>query len=94
MQAKRPVADPGVYVCTECTMKAEAQSWQERALCAETDPEAFFPERGGSAREAKRICTACEVRAECLEYALANDERFGVWGGLSERERRRMRRRA
>jgi WhiB family transcriptional regulator, redox-sensing transcriptional regulator len=68
--------------------------WQERALCAQTDPEAFFPEKGGSTREAKKICTGCEVRAECLEYALANDERFGIWGGLSERERRRLRRRA
>ena len=72
----------------------EEQGWQERALCAETDPEAFFPEKGGSTREAKKICTGCEVRAECLEYALANDERFGIWGGLSERERRRLRRRA
>jgi WhiB family transcriptional regulator, redox-sensing transcriptional regulator len=71
----------------------DAQSWQERALCAETDPEAFFPEKGGSTREAKKICTGCEVKAECLEYALANDERFGIWGGLSERERRRVRRR-
>ena len=67
-------------------------SWQERALCAQTDPEAFFPEKGGSTREAKRICSGCEVRAECLEYALAHDERFGIWGGLSERERRRLRR--
>ncbi|MCU1616084.1 MAG: Transcription factor WhiB [Frankiales bacterium] len=75
-------------------LEADAQSWQERALCAETDPEAFFPEKGGSTREAKKICTGCEVRAECLEYALSNDERFGIWGGLSERERRRLRRRA
>ncbi len=67
--------------------------WQERALCAQTDPEAFFPEKGGSTREAKRICASCEVRAECLEYALAFDERFGIWGGLSERERRRLKRR-
>ena len=74
--------------------EVDAQSWQERALCAETDPEAFFPEKGGSTREAKKICTGCEVKAECLEYALANDERFGIWGGLSERERRRLRRRA
>jgi len=66
--------------------------WQERALCAQTDPEAFFPEKGGSTREAKRICAGCEVRAECLEYALAFDERFGIWGGLSERERRRLKR--
>ena len=73
---------------------AEEPGWQERALCAQTDPEAFFPEKGGSTREAKRICSGCEVRAECLEYALANDERFGIWGGLSERERRRLRRAA
>ncbi|PTR31631.1 WhiB family redox-sensing transcriptional regulator [Rhodococcus sp. OK519] len=66
--------------------------WQDRALCAQTDPEAFFPEKGGSTREAKRICLGCEVRGECLEYALANDERFGIWGGLSERERRRLKR--
>ncbi|BAH54622.1 WhiB family regulatory protein [Rhodococcus opacus B4] len=66
--------------------------WQERALCAQTDPEAFFPEKGGSTREAKRICLGCEVKDECLDYALANDERFGIWGGLSERERRRLKR--
>jgi WhiB family transcriptional regulator, redox-sensing transcriptional regulator len=75
-------------------LEGDAQSWQEQALCAETDPEAFFPEKGGSTREAKKICTGCEVKAQCLEYALANDERFGIWGGLSERERRRLRRRA
>ncbi len=69
-------------------------SWQERALCAQTDPEAFFPEKGGSTREAKRVCLTCDVRSECLEYALANDERFGIWGGLSERERRKLRKRA
>jgi WhiB family redox-sensing transcriptional regulator len=67
-------------------------SWQTDALCAQTDPEAFFPEKGGSTRDAKRICTSCEVKAQCLEYALQNDERFGIWGGLSERERRRLRR--
>ena len=42
-------------------------------------------------RDAKRVCSGCSVRAECLEFALANDERFGIWGGLSERERRRLR---
>jgi WhiB family redox-sensing transcriptional regulator len=70
----------------------DEDGWQERALCAQTDPEAFFPEKGGSTREAKRICSGCEVKAECLDYALAHDERFGIWGGLSERERRRLRR--
>ena len=67
--------------------------WQEEALCAQTDPEAFFPEKGGSTREAKKVCTGCDVRMECLEYALENDERFGIWGGLSERERRKLKRR-
>ncbi|MDT5107359.1 MAG: WhiB family transcriptional regulator, redox-sensing transcriptional regulator [Mycobacterium sp.] len=70
----------------------EDEQWQERALCAQTDPEAFFPEKGGSTREAKRICLGCEVKDRCLDYALAHDERFGIWGGLSERERRRLKR--
>jgi len=73
---------------------ADELAWQERALCAETDPEAFFPEKGGSTREAKKVCLSCDVRVECLEYALTHDERFGIWGGLSERERRRLRRAA
>lgn len=68
-------------------------AWQEDALCAQTDPEAFFPEKGGSARDAKRVCLSCPVRAQCLEYALRHDERFGIWGGLSERERRTLKRR-
>ncbi len=89
-------AAPG-DACAEHTAEPfveDERDWQERALCAQTDPEAFFPEKGGSTREAKRICGSCEVRAECLEYALAHDERFGIWGGLSERERRRLKRRA
>lgn len=53
----------------------EELEWQENALCAQTDPEAFFPEKGGSTREAKKVCLSCEVRQECLEYALTNDER-------------------
>ena len=75
------------------TMGAEDAEWHDRALCAQTDPEAFFPEKGGSTREAKKICTGCDVRAECLSYALSNDERFGIWGGLSERERRKLKKR-
>ena len=71
----------------------EELGWQERALCAQTDPESFFPEKGGSTREAKKVCLACEVRSECLEYALAHRIEHGVWGGASERERRRILRR-
>lgn len=72
----------------------EDLTWQDAARCAEVDPEAFFPEKGGSTRPAKRICMACEVRAECLEYALEHEDvaRFGIWGGTSERERRRLKR--
>lgn len=66
-------------------------AWQERALCAQTGAEFFFPEPGSSVREAKRICGMCEMRSACLDYALTNDERFGVWGGLSEKERLRLR---
>jgi WhiB family redox-sensing transcriptional regulator len=64
--------------------------WRDLALCAEVDPELFFPEKGESSRPAKRVCAGCEVRAECLQYALDHSERFGVWGGLSERERREL----
>jgi WhiB family redox-sensing transcriptional regulator len=78
----------------ECSDDAEELGWQDRALCAQTDPEAFFPEKGGSTREAKKVCRSCEVRAECLEFALENDERFGIWGGMSERERRRLKKEA
>ncbi|MCL1907388.1 MAG: WhiB family transcriptional regulator [Propionibacteriaceae bacterium] len=69
-------------------------AWQVQALCAQTDPEAFFPEKGGSTREAKGVCGVCEAKQECLDYALAHDERYGIWGGLSERERRKLKRRA
>lgn len=65
-------------------------AWQDDALCAETDPETFFPEKGGSTKEAKAVCVECIVRAECLEYALATLQQHGVWGGRSERERRRL----
>jgi WhiB family redox-sensing transcriptional regulator len=82
---------PGVY---KPNGEPDPLAWQADALCAQTDPEAFFPEKGGSTRDAKKICASCEVRAQCLEYALKNDERFGIWGGLSERERRKLRKRA
>ncbi|MEU3183289.1 WhiB family transcriptional regulator [Streptomyces sp. NPDC006923] len=67
-------------------------SWQESALCAQTGADFFFPAPGSSTREAKQVCGACEGRVACLQYALTHDERFGVWGGLSEKERQRLRR--
>lgn len=83
-----PLDDVGVLA--ELRQGADEEDWQERALCAQVDPDAWFPEKGGSTREAKRICQGCDVRAECLEYALANTIRYGIWGGMSERERRKL----
>jgi WhiB family redox-sensing transcriptional regulator len=85
---------PGVRKVRVEEAEENPLAWQADSLCAQTDPEAFFPEKGGSTRDAKRICTSCEVKAQCLDYALQNDERFGIWGGLSERERRKLRKRA
>ena len=73
-------------------LQMEALPWADKAKCLVAEPDTFFPEKGGSTREAKRICSGCPVKDECLEYALENDERFGIWGGLSERERRKLRR--
>ena len=67
-------------------------SWQDYANCRGADADLFFPERGASTRKAKAICAACEVRDECLDFALLYGEKFGIWGGMSERERRRVRR--
>ena len=70
----------------------EELNFMKEGLCAQTDPEAFFPDKGGSTRDAKKVCGACAVRSACLEYALDHEERFGIWGGLSERERRKEKR--
>lgn len=70
----------------------EPGGWQDFANCLGVDPDLFFPERGASTREAKEVCRGCVVRDDCLEFALGNGEKFGIWGGLSERERRRIRR--
>ncbi len=65
--------------------------WQAEGLCRQVDiGDMFFPDKGGSAKEAKAVCVQCPVVDQCLEYALVHQERFGVWGGYSERERRRM----
>jgi WhiB family redox-sensing transcriptional regulator len=74
------------------TITPALPAWQAQALCAQTGADFFFPEPGSSVREAKRICAMCEMRSACLDYALENDERFGVWGGLSEKERLALRR--
>lgn len=70
----------------------EDRGWQQRANCMGVDPELFFPQRGASTRDAKEVCRGCVVRADCLDYAIDHGEKFGIWGGLSERERRAVRR--
>lgn len=67
-----------------------ADAWLTEALCAQTDPEVFFPERGSNARAAKRICLHCDVIAQCRDWALSTGQQEGVWGGLSETERRTL----
>ncbi len=66
-------------------------AWQDFANCRGADPDLFFPERGASTRTAKQICRECTVRDECLEFAIVSSEKFGIWGALSERERRKIR---
>jgi WhiB family redox-sensing transcriptional regulator len=68
------------------------KNWLDYTNCRGVDPDLFFPNRGESTREAKEVCRGCEVSHDCLEFALQNLEKFGIWGGLSERERRRIRR--
>ena len=65
-------------------------SWRNRAACRGVDPDIFFPVSDEEAVPAKIICGDCPVREACLEWALATRERDGVWGGATERERRRM----
>lgn len=79
-------------------LDAQRESWRDRALCAQVGGDFWFPE-GGPGRDAKRICNGdpaagtapCPVKAQCLEYAVANGEHWGVWGGTGEKERRRIR---
>lgn len=67
-----------------------AQDWRDEAVCAQTDPELWFPEKGGSATQAKGVCGGCPVRAECLQWALANGETDGIWGGLTPGQRKKL----
>ena len=65
--------------------------WKLQGACQGLDADIFFPDRGASTRLAKTVCRRCDVQEECLEYAVNNREKFGIWGGLSERERRAIR---
>jgi WhiB family transcriptional regulator, redox-sensing transcriptional regulator len=65
-------------------------AWRHSAACRGVDPDIFYPVSDEEAEEAKAVCRSCTVRETCLEYALAHRERDGVWGGATERERRRI----
>ncbi|MFC7344607.1 WhiB family transcriptional regulator [Saccharopolyspora griseoalba] len=65
--------------------------WKLEGLCAEIDGEQFFPEKGCSTKSAKKVCAGCPVRMQCAVYAFAGNERYGVWGGLSEADRDKIR---
>lgn len=66
------------------------EPWVQEALCAETEPDAFFPEKGGTTLPAKAVCAACDVREQCLEFALRTRQKYGIYGGTSPRERARL----
>ena len=68
-----------------------AARWRELAACRGTNLEVFFPERGESAGPARQVCAGCPVRQPCLDYAITNRITHGIWGGLTERERRALR---
>jgi WhiB family redox-sensing transcriptional regulator len=65
--------------------------WMSAGVCAQTDPEAFHPDKSGTVEPAKAVCAVCPVRERCLSYALETNQRFGVWGGTSAQERQALR---
>jgi WhiB family redox-sensing transcriptional regulator len=67
--------------------------WRDQGLCRQADPEEFFAKSTPAIQRAKRICRACPVRPQCVQFAVTNGERFGVWGGLSQTELRPLRNR-
>lgn len=71
------------------TEHSATPAWMNDGVCASVDPDLWYPETGVFAH-AKRVCNGCPVKAECLEYALDNSERWGIWGGTSEHERRAL----
>jgi WhiB family redox-sensing transcriptional regulator len=78
---------------TDTAFDAAQEGWRAHAACRDADVNTFFPTTDEEAEPAKAICATCPVRLECLEFALATRQEDGVWGGLTETERRRVRRR-
>jgi WhiB family redox-sensing transcriptional regulator len=80
----------GMTSVDECPTRPVAEPWQSRAACADSDPDLFTTDE--LTLGVQLICARCPVQGECLDYALDHDERFGVWGGVTPGERRRLRR--
>ena len=76
----------------QVALNLEGTGWMDDALCKEVGGDFWFPDKGQPVRQARRVCAACPVRAECLEYALEHSEAWGIWGGLSVEARRELRR--
>ncbi len=76
------------------TLGIDERPWAARGACRQFDPDLFFPVSDGSADEALRICRACPVLEDCREWALDTRVAYGVWGGLTERDRKRLLRRS
>lgn len=72
--------------------KSSSEEWKLHGVCRTVDPELWFPESSAGGFRAKRMCRSCPVQMECLEYAMANNEVFGIWGGMTTSERKKMRR--
>lgn len=66
------------------------QDWMKDALCAQVDPDLWFPEKGGNTRDAQKICSQCDVQQQCLDYALQHDEQYGIWGGTPPKKRSKI----
>jgi hypothetical protein len=84
---------PGPTFTSHAITITQPPAWYEQALCPQVDVgDIFYPPKGGPSADAIRICDRCPVENQCLTYALENNERYGVWGGKSERQRRRIKR--
>jgi WhiB family redox-sensing transcriptional regulator len=90
---RRYTGDPGDLVDALDDLLGDRPAWHVLAACRAKDPSNFYVERGQDIAPARALCAVCPVREDCLEHALAQPERDGVWGGLSVQERRRLRRR-
>ena len=77
---------------SEHILEADPMTWSLAASCDTADPDLFFPQPGADTSYARSICKACPVRRHCLDYALETKQKFGIWGGMTEAQRRRLRR--